>query len=273
MSRFIIETFSGREPNLVIKVVFFGLGYNNRWLRSESGSGVTIPYLALEQLILKKLEKGEKLDSSFFDEYKLVAEENLYDHLINKGKSVGARERARGRMEAICEGIRAIVIVDYLADKLRVQCINKGKKVAFFNPAHSIVTIGEDQWVVDAQELGFTKSKPAKAKSPRSKQLIPYKKHLRLWWNKHAFAIISTIFFITVATCIIVGLFTLRQMIESPDQAKKLPGAPSDTATWVSNPIDSVGATETDSTNLIVDTTSTMNQDQKSASGQTGNKQ
>ena len=92
MSRFIIETFSGREPNLVIKVVFFGLGYNNRWLRSESGSGVTIPYLALEQLILKKLEKGEKLDSSFFDEYKLVAEENLLiTWLINSGCNASTR--------------------------------------------------------------------------------------------------------------------------------------------------------------------------------------
>lgn len=273
MSRFVIETFSGREPNLAIKVVFFGLGYNNRWLRSESGSGVTIPYLTLEQLILKKLEKGEKLDSSFFDEYKLVAEENLYDHLINKGKRVGARERARGRMEAIYEGMRAIVIVDHLAGKLRVQCINKGEKVAFFNPSHSIVTIDEEQWVVDAQELGFTKSQLGETKVPRSNQLIPNKKHLRQWWNKHAFAIISTLFFITVATCIIVGLFTLRQMIESPDQAKKLPGAPSDTATWVSNPIDSVGATVKDSASLFVDTTSTVNLDQKSASGQTGNKQ
>lgn len=273
MSRFIIETFSGREPNLAIKVVFFRLDYNNRWLRSESGSGVTIPYLALEQLILKKLEKGEKLDSSFFDEYKLVAEENLYDHLIKKGKRVGARKRARDRMEAICEGMRAIVIVDYLAGKLRVQCINKGEKVAVFDLAHSIVTIDEGQWVVDAQELGFTKSQPAKTKIPRSKQLIPNKKHLRQWWNKHAFAVISTIFFITVASCIIAGLFTLRQMIESPYQAKKLPGAPSDTSTWVTNPGDSVGTTATDSTNLLVDTTSTVNPDQKSASGQTGNKQ
>lgn len=266
MSRFIIETFSERKPNLVIKVVFFGLGYNNRWMRSQSSSGVTVPYLALEQLILKKLEKGKKLDSSFFDEYKLVAEQSLYDHLINKDKRVGARKRARDRIEEICEGMRAIVIADFLSGKLRVQCINKGEEIAFFDPAHAVVTIGDDQWIVDAQEHGFTKSQPTKAKDPRSKHLIPNKKRLRHWWKKHAFALFSTIFFITVATCIITGLFALRQMIEQPGQAPKQLECPSDTSTRVANPVDSVGAVSTDSTSLIVDTTSTVNQNQNFAS-------
>ena len=150
MSRYAIDTIQSRKLGVIIKAVFFGYNYKPTWMTAPKG-GPTVPNRILDRVVVEHLETEGTLDDSIFNEYVTRAEQRMIEKLIQNGKSENANERAHQRMTDIYGALRAIIVADKLTGTLRVQCLNKDKSIATYNPITQIVDLEGLSWDVAAE--------------------------------------------------------------------------------------------------------------------------
>ena len=244
MPRYAIESYTLQHPHVVIKVVFFEYNYQPVWMTTPKGKP-TIPQKTLHQLILQRLNERVPLDDNLFNDYVVIAEQQLVEQLISKGKAEGAHERAHLRMAEILNAMQAIIVADDLNGQLSVQCLNKGQTVAVYDAKTKSVAIDEFRWNVAADfEAPSAPTQNGRSDSPRRENPIREgdggtskessrngkkhvgagrdvtpKKRFKWWWRKNSFVIFATIFFIILSTAIVLGLLHLQKSIEAlPDK-------------------------------------------------------
>lgn len=149
MSRYAIDTIQSRKPGVIIKVVFFGYNYKSTWMTAPKG-GPTVPNRILDRVVVEHLEAEGTLDESIFNEYVNRSKQRLIEKFIEKGKADGASERAQERMADIYDALRAIIVADNLTGALRVQCLNKDKPIATYDPQKQVVDLEGLSWNVAA---------------------------------------------------------------------------------------------------------------------------
>ena len=150
MSRYAIDTIQSRKPGVIIKAVFFGYNYKPTWMTTSKG-GPTVPNRILDRVVVEHLEFEGTLDESIFNEYVTRAERRMIEKLIQNGKADNANERAHQRMTEIYGALRAIIVADKLTGELRVQCLNKDKSIAAYNPITQVVDLEGLSWDVAAE--------------------------------------------------------------------------------------------------------------------------
>ncbi len=159
MSRYAIDTIQSRKPGVIIKAVFFGYNYKPTWMTTSKG-GPTVPNRILDRVVVEHLEADGTLDESIFNEYVTRAEQRMIEKLIQNGKADNANERAHQRMTEIYGALRAIIVADKLTSELRVQCLNKDKSIATYNPITQVVDLEGLSWDVAAEFASKTANEP-----------------------------------------------------------------------------------------------------------------
>ena len=147
MPLYAIDTIQSQEPGVIIKAVFFGYNYKPTWMTTSKG-GPTVPNRILDRVVVEHLESEGTLDESIFNEYVTRAEQRMIEKLIQNGKADNANERAHQRMTEIYGALRAIIVADKLTGELRVQCLNKDKTIATYDPRNQVVDLEGHSWNV-----------------------------------------------------------------------------------------------------------------------------